>query len=569
MRAALIALIAAALVGIPGGHDAEATPVRARRARAAKAKGKPRPKQTSPHTMKAQRKGSLLSKKLGIRAKQVSATSAKKHVDTAPTQLRRNMDRVELKASSKAPSTRQRQRSNKGARMTVRERLRKNRAARPIRKPKVPIGRRVLRLLRRGPVAAKMEAVSAQLLETDADAFAARVDLIQNARTEINVSSFILSADRVGMMVLASLRSAAQRGVKVRVLVDALGSGKIPPGTLQQLSHDGVEIGVYNQASMKNLASLLGISRRMHDKLLIVDGSSLILGARNIDEGYFGGKKQGYAKFVNTDAYLEGGPAARANDYFGEVWSSKEVTPFRAKTADRDARLHARASLEHWGRVLARHGKKRKHGLWRQRNRAPGLGKFVHDPSTSLIAEGGVHDDILGMLNSASHSIDIQTPYMVPTRRVLRALQRATARGVKVTIHTNSLKTIDSKLAQLAYEGQLGRLARTGARIFEYSDAIGLHSKGVTVDGRLSYIGSYNFDPRSAVLNKEVGAILDSRSFAKQMLDHSHRLRARSVEVARDGRITSMKSQTCGIGCRSLAVLLAPVLRFTGLYGQL
>ena len=416
---------------------------------------------------------------------------------------------------------------------------------------------------------------TARLLASPAASASARLDLIRSAQGEINTSAYIFGDDRVGRIALAELRTAARAGRRVRLLLDAAGSG-LSRAALAHLLDEGIEVGIYNRFRAGKLLRPVSLTYRLHDKLLIVDGEHLVLGGRNVEEGYFGFSRPGYSHFDDVDAYAHGEPAASANRYFMDLWngplverlrredlrvSEKRVTRYRSEV-DRAERMSARPRFESF------------RARWRQEPSAR-LGKveFVHeDPHRLANAVPRTQRRLLRVIDEAESEVEIHTPYLVPDRDLLGAIARARERGVAVRFVTNSLSNARGHelLAQWAYESQLRALAAAGAEVWEVKGPRVMHAKTVVADRRHVYIGSFNMDQRSRRLQKETGILADSPELAASTLEHGATLRQGGLLAARGGQLTAMKRQQCGRACRFFArFIYGPLSKVTGLYGQL
>jgi len=356
------------------------------------------------------------------------------------------------------------------------------------------------------------------LLADARPAAAARVEAVLGAERQVLVSTFILGDEPFSMTAMSLLRDAARRGLDVRLLVDAQWN-KMPKAVEAHLLAEGVAIREFHPFRP---CHPLWLTKRLHDKLLIVDGEQVILGGRNVESPYFGlGRQLERRDYLDLDLLVEGDAAREARDYFLEVWDGRHITPSRAR-APEDAVRAAEAELD-------------RHSAWlRERIEAalaqPGAtprpprthvdgARFVHDPPRGKGSGPGVGSELLGLLDSARGSVIIESPYLIPTRELNEALRAAIARGVDVRILTNSLRTTDNLFAQAGYAVVRKRLARMGVEVWEYEGPESVHTKAGVIDGRTVIVGSFNLDPRSAYLNTEVALVLDSEPMAGKLLD--------------------------------------------------
>ncbi|MEA2238147.1 MAG: cardiolipin synthase [Thermoanaerobaculia bacterium] len=351
-----------------------------------------------------------------------------------------------------------------------------------------------------------------RLLEGDRDGMQARVDVIQQAKKEVNAVYFLAYDDRITQTALGLLRDASRRGVKVRVVVDA-NFQHIPRSVLAHLHDEKVEVRVYHPFTFRKLGWLF---HRMHDKVVIVDGKSYITGGRNLAESYFGLKKRNY---IDRDVYVEGASAEDAQKYFEELWASNDVRDLddvrvspaeKAKAAQILDEAALGKKLE--GFVTLNTGRDWSEGL-----HDAGPVRFLHDPIG--FAKGVRLAVRLGeAIDGAKSSVIIESPYLVPSPEVLELLRRKSAEGVNVQIVTNSLRACDGVLPYVAYIKYRRGLLRAGVDMREFRGPDTLHSKTLVIDGRIVLVGSYNIDQRSENLNTEVMAEVDDEAVAKELL---------------------------------------------------
>jgi putative cardiolipin synthase len=339
--------------------------------------------------------------------------------------------------------------------------------------------------------------------------------MVLGARLEILASAFIIGDDPFSLTSLSLLRDAARRGVPVKVLVDAQWN-KIPHAVQAHLLDEGIEIRLYHPF---RLHKPLWLTRRMHDKLLVVDGEALVAGGRNIESPYFGfGKQLGRRNYLDCDLEVRGDAALAGRVYFLELWESREVreaapraTPeeTRAAALDLDARkawLDAR--IEEARRDPAR--------VPPELTEA-GPVRFLHDPVGRKGRERGVGHELLDLMNGARGSVIVESPYLVPSRAFRRGLKRILARGVRVRILTNSLAATDNLFAQAGYVGHKKWMVRAGLELWEYTGPECLHTKAAVIDGETVIVGSFNLDPRSERLNTELALELQNPRLAAEL----------------------------------------------------
>jgi putative cardiolipin synthase len=407
------------------------------------------------------------------------------------------------------------------------------------------------------------------VLDTGEQALLARAWLADHAQHAIEVQYFIWSSDNIGILASEALLRAAERGVKVRVIVDDLMIDAPDKSLLALARHPGVEIRIYNpkhqvgtpfhKRALNVLTDFRGVNQRMHDKTFIVDGKVAITGGRNMADEYFDYDSE--YTFRDRDALVVGEAAQTMRANFDAFWASKLSVPVESlydgwglmkknvKVDDAEAQqvyreLHAyarkpenfapdvRAAIDDapaaferlahemaWGRVEFIHDAPGKNG---KRWSLGGGGK-----SSAALAK---------LVAGARESIVIQSPYLVMSDTAKALFRQAVARGVKVRILTNSLASTDNMQAFSGYRSQRKQLLKMGLDIREYKPdpanramlmsranppatplLFALHAKSMVVDGKTAYIGTFNFDPRSENLNTEVGVIVHHPALAMQL----------------------------------------------------
>jgi putative cardiolipin synthase len=356
---------------------------------------------------------------------------------------------------------------------------------------------------------------SVRILETDREAVEARVEVALEAKEELLVSAFIFGDDALTMTGLSMLRDAARRGVRIRVLADAMWN-KMPDEVVAHLQSEGIEIREFHPVTLRHPS---WIFRRLHDKLLIADGARLVTGGRNVQSSYFGfGHQISASNYIDIDLLVEGAAAGEARDYFLELWESDEVrAPRLKKAAVRSDRVSAELD-EHKAWLDARVDEARN-----DPQRAPkplvdvGAVRFLHDPIARKSEMQKVGAELRELLDGARASVIIESPYLVPTRGLREGLRQAHLRGVKVRILTNSLGSTDNLWPQAGYVGEKANLVRSGVELWEYQGPECLHSKAAVIDEETVIVGSYNLDPRSQNLNREVAVVVRNRDVAVEL----------------------------------------------------
>jgi len=350
-----------------------------------------------------------------------------------------------------------------------------------------------------------------RVLDDPRDAAQARVDIIQQATKEIDALYFLARNDRITMAALSLLRDARRRGVEnVRMVVDA-NFQHIPKAVLAHLSDEGVQVRVYHPMTLRHPSWLF---RRMHEKVVVVDGERYITGGRNLAEAYFGLAKKNY---VDRDVYVEGPSAAEADRHFDELWKSRDVIALHVSVSEKEKQKAARVldeaacKLEATGLVTFN-----TRSDWSEKRKDIAEVHFVHDPLTGDGPRIGAR--LADAIEGARSSVVIESPYLVPPAGLLELLKKKIGEGVRVQILTNSFRSGDGLLPYVGYVKYRRRLIRAGIDVREYKGPQMLHAKSMVIDGRTVLVGSYNVDPRSQNLNAEAMCIAEDGEAARELL---------------------------------------------------
>ena len=387
----------------------------------------------------------------------------------------------------------------------------------------------------------------------------ARLSLIRQARASIDLQVYQLADDTVGRQVLRELRDAAQRGVRVRLLVDDFYTAGMDGLLLGLAAHDGAQVRLFNPfagargsnvgRSMQMAGDFRRLNHRMHNKLFIADGAMAIVGGRNLADGYF--QRDAGANFIDFDVLAIGAVLPDLAAVFDRYWNSAQVRDIASlATTDEPASvLRARfesATLNIDPPVAAP-------STWRGRP-TPRFDSLLADGLADLIgAEATVFADTPAKLDRAPGSMAGTTygfalqsfresreelmlfsPYFVPGENGLAGLREARNFGIAVRVITNSLGATDEPQASLAYERYRVPLLQMGVELYEVSSMqvrrdeatrrvfgasrAQLHAKLAVIDRRALLLGSMNLDQRSATTNTEMVLLIRSPELARETL---------------------------------------------------
>ena len=386
------------------------------------------------------------------------------------------------------------------------------------------------------------------LLDKNADALSWRLALIDSAESSLDLLYYLWYSDDSGRLLIERVYRAADRGVRVRLLVDDLLLMGDDKGLVAIDRHPNIQLRLFNpkrqrQAGMA--ADFVGrfeqMNSRMHDKLVVADNRAAILGGRNIGDYYFG-LSHSY-NFHDLDVIGFGPVAPQSSELFDNFWNSNWVVPASALPATVDAReiadrreklfekLRSSESLEQfqvepqdWTAELE--------------NLVPNLHFGSSEIIWDYIEDGNLVQsmpDSLGViLRSAERDIDLINAYIIPGQGFIDGMKQLTENGVRIRILTNSLASHDVPAVNSHYKQWRKPIIESGAELYEFradpaiktlvdtapvvSGFSGLHTKSFVVDGHKVFIGSMNFDPRSVHINTEMGIIIDSPGLGQELI---------------------------------------------------
>ena len=393
-----------------------------------------------------------------------------------------------------------------------------------------------------------------------------RLQLAQRAQASLDAQYYQLENDPTGRLLLRQLRDAARRGVRVRLLVDDLYTTH-SDGLLRALSaHPNIEVRLYNPFCCARGGGLLAryaasafefgrLNHRMHNKMLIADGVMAVVGGRNIADEYF--LRHAQQNFLDMDAFVMGQVVGQMAGIFDTYWNSDVVVPIEAvgdKVAGTaEERAAAQAYFNHqldtlplsaainlpavdvlgYGPLAEDFEAGRVGLIW---GRARAFADPPEKPLQKTAADAfktSVSNAVMMTIWRADSELVLTSPYLIPGRMGLESIAALRERGVKITIMTNSLAATDEPLVHTGYARYRYGMLKAGVDLYEVSptrtqatkrlgmfgQSLGrLHAKTAVIDRQTIFIGSLNFDPRSASTNTEFGMFIDSPAAAKELL---------------------------------------------------
>lgn len=384
------------------------------------------------------------------------------------------------------------------------------------------------------------------------EAFAARIRLIERAEATLDVQYYIWHDDLIGRVLYDRLLDAADRGVRVRLLLDDMDTAGKDETLALFNSHPNLEIRLFNPFVKRNsrwldlLSNPARLNHRMHNKSITADGIASILGGRNIGDEYFDATEN--VAFNDMDVLAVGDVAGEVEASFNLYWDSQWAYPAQQLLADVPISEKAYATLRS---ALTDNLNKAKNsdygaafrGYWeemidpkRARPLVWGRSELFSDHPDKIvdgdsIPENLIAPKLLKELDNAETDIVIVSPYFVPGKKFTRYLVNRVNSGVRVRVMTNSLAANDVGMVHAGYRKYRKDLLKGGVELYEFKSNRGeptqkqrpwrgaslasLHGKFLGIDGKTIFVGSFNMDARSVSINTELGVLFESRQYGE------------------------------------------------------
>jgi cardiolipin synthase C len=393
------------------------------------------------------------------------------------------------------------------------------------------------------------------------DALAARLTLADEARRSLDVQYFIWNKDMTGRVLIERLFRAADRGVRVRLLLDDLGTMPSDKVLLAIDSHPKIEVRMFNPVAMRSMrmvgiaSDFARINRRMHNKSFTADGQVAIVGGRNIGDEYYGAHAG--ANFADLDVALAGPVVKEVSDKFDVYWNhaasipianlSRQNTTPDALAAQRLvlAAHHKTAADSSYAKIL-RESEFAKELRNRDISFSWGRAKIVDDHPDKVLSSSSdttthLAPQLRKLADGTKRELFLVSPYFVPGKEGVSLLAAVRQRGPRVVVITNSLASTDGLPVHAGYQRYRKSLLQAGIELYEIkpaasdrrgrrsgggffgsrgsggSSGASLHAKTFAFDRRIGFVGSYNLDPRSSRLNTEMGVLFDCPELAKRL----------------------------------------------------
>ena len=392
-----------------------------------------------------------------------------------------------------------------------------------------------------------------ELLPDPGEAFSARFAIAGFAEKTLDMQYYLWKGDLAGQLLMWRVLEAADRGVRVRFLIDDIfHSGRDDVYALLD-THPNFELRVFNPMADRGLGRNLNfvinkrhLNHRMHNKIFMADNTIAVLGGRNIGNDYFGIDTK--ANFFDLDVLTVGQGAREAGAAFDEYWNSRHAVPIgvlhpqKYTMEDLDAhRRQLRESLQKTDALpyalameaeetLENFKRWRENLIWTEAHVVVDpLERFEGQGESAIVEFGKEH------ISKIDTEFLAESAYLIPSEKGIRNMKVLVDRGVRVRLLTNSLMSNNHLTAHSGYMKYRKKMLEAGVELHELrADAAlrehfkafegdhevpaGIHTKSFVLDGEQALIGSFNFDPRSRDLNSEIGLVVSNREFAQQVV---------------------------------------------------
>jgi len=363
------------------------------------------------------------------------------------------------------------------------------------------------------------------------------------AQRSLDVQYYIWHNDTTGSLLFKALLDAAGRGVKVRLLLDDNDTARLDSILAALDAHPNIEVRLFNPFMVRRphwlgyLTDFARLNRRMHNKSFTADRRVTIVGGRNVGDEYFDAAAAGVV-FADLDVMAVGPVANDVAEEFDRYWSNHSACPVAALVpgaADTElAQLISRLTAFEHSEAATTYVDGMRSSFPTSDRKVP-VTLISDDPSKAVgraARKTLVIEKIKTIFSNPHTTIDLVSPYFVPGPRGTKALERWSKSGVTIRILTNALEATDVAIVHAGYAKYRRSLLKAGVKLYELrhesrirqrrsgvsgSSASSLHAKTFAVDGRRAFVGSFNFDPRSARLNTEMGLVIEDRGMAEEI----------------------------------------------------
>lgn len=374
-------------------------------------------------------------------------------------------------------------------------------------------------------------------IDDNEEALLWRLRMIGNAEKSIIMATFDLRADESGTDVMAALYHAAEKGVKVQLLIDGIYQLLFlkDSDTFQALcTHSNIEVRFYNPVNLENIYK---VNYRMHDKYLMIDNKMYLLGGRNTTDTFLGEVHKGSnidrEVLVYNTSSETGNSFGQLNDYFQKIWNEPCVKKSEGRLKESVIQKEFEQFSKRYDTLTEKHGDFARFDAWLE---------DTYDADKITLISNGIHPGnkepkvlyTIGELAKERNEIVIQTPYAVCNNYMYDVLKNMKSEA-DVSIILNAVEKGSNPWGCTDYLNQKQKILDTGANVYELMNIYAVHTKAVLMDDNLSIIGSYNLDMRSTYLDTELMLVIDSEELNAHIRETIEGYKERSLEVLSDG----------------------------------
>ncbi|MFA9556026.1 phosphatidylserine/phosphatidylglycerophosphate/cardiolipin synthase family protein [Evansella sp. AB-rgal1] len=382
------------------------------------------------------------------------------------------------------------------------------------------------------------------LVEDRFEAAVARIDIIETAEETLDISYFTLHQGQSTDIFFSSLLDAAERGVKVRLLLDGIFhnlTGNLKDIRYSYALHPNIELKLYEPFSLFKPWTL---NNRLHDKYMIADNKIAMIGGRNIGDKYFSPEDNERVTndrdvvIINVDK-KESSVIEEIKDYFEYIWDHEYTEYANSFLTNRqlsrgEENIAYLLSLR--SELLSQHPDLYEQSIdWIKKSVETNNITLIHNPIERMNKEPWVWKEITNLIEISSESVFIQSPYIIPTDPMLHHLEGDLPSHNNVFMLTNSLASTPNVLAFSGYLKHREDIVNASINVYEYQGPGSIHAKTYLFDNRLSVIGSFNLDARSAFLSTETMVVIDSEPLSTMLMKEIEYIYSKSLVVQPDG----------------------------------
>lgn len=391
----------------------------------------------------------------------------------------------------------------------------------------------------------------AMILSTNEDALTERLRLIKNAKESIVMSTFSVNADTRGKKILAALYDAADRGVNIQILIDGFSyfkNSKCREYFTALGSLDNVTIKIYNPINILKPNKLMA---RMHDKYLIIDNQTYIIGGRNINS-YFLGYTTGFKTYdwdmlIHTDNVKKSSSIHQITDYFNSIWNSKyckvkcdnisSLSENKVKKAKKELKELFKQTMKEnpdWFEPID----------YNTKTVATNNIKLLSNPINPSVKEPTLFYNMTELMKESKNDVFFHTPYIISDNYMRDRLSKACNSSKSITMMTNSIANNANPFGATDYKLNKDKILKTGVNILEFDNGTSYHGKCFTIGNKISAVGSFNWDMRSTYIDTELMLVVDSEELNSIMRTYMLQYENDALIVNEDGSYSLKENQT-------------------------